>query len=226
MIQNSLRSIPRPPSAVIFDLDGTLVDSAADLRASVNWALDAHRLPTVSATDFPLMVGDGAQKLIERAVGALHTDSDLIDSVLEAFRSHYETHCLDATQLFPGATELLAHLHATRTPLAIVSNKPARFTQMICDALALSRYSNVILGGDSLPRKKPDPLPLLTALRRLSAPVGQAVMVGDGEADMQAARAAGVFAIGVTYGFRDRRSLDAQHPDMLVDALPELLALL
>jgi phosphoglycolate phosphatase len=187
--------------ALLWDLDGTLVDSAADIAAAVDDVLVARGLPPVGEARVRTFIGDGARQLIDRsfaAVGALATATDV-----EAFLDRYGRALVVHTHVHPPALrDLLARV---RSPQAIVSNKPERHTRVILGALDLERYvargpdgAPVVLGGDSLPTRKPDPAMLFEALRRLGAERG--VLVGDGPADVAAAVAADMPMIGVDWG--------------------------
>ncbi len=190
------------PLAVLWDLDGTLVDSAADIAAAVDDVLVARGLPPVGEARVRTFIGDGARQLIDRsfaAVGASAAPAD-IDAFLERYGQALTVH----TRVHPsGLPALLARI---RAPQAIVSNKPERHTRVILRALDLERFvahdidgqGIVVLGGDSLPTRKPDPAMLFQALRRVGAERG--VLVGDGPADVQAAARADMPMIGVGWG--------------------------
>ena len=187
--------------ALLWDLDGTLVDSAADIAAAVDDVLAERGLPPVGEARVRTFIGDGARQLIDRsfaAVGAAATPADV-----DAFLERYGSALVERTRVHPP--DLPGLLARIRSPQAIVSNKPERHTRVILRALDLERYlfvdasgRPVVLGGDSLPTRKPDPAMLVEAMRRVGATRG--VIVGDGPADVQAAVAADLPMIGVGWG--------------------------
>ncbi len=205
--------------AVLFDLDGTLIDSVRDIAASVNWVLAGLGLPTKDVQDVAGFVGDGVQMLLARAIGG--HDEALVREAVRAFRAHYLHHCLDTTRLYPTVHSTLAHLRAKR--LAVVTNKPYPPTMRILDGLHVTGYFPVVLGGESTPSRKPHPAPVLKALELLEASPAEAVMVGDGPHDIDAGRAAGLRTCGVTYGLNARAVVLAARPDYVIDELQELL---
>lgn len=227
--------MPAAPSrfdAVLLDLDGTLVDSLADLRTALNATLAQEGLPPVAAAAVRAMVGDGALALLQRALRASGGDADRAAELLPAFLAVYEPIAAAGTALFPGAAEAVRALREAGLALAIVTNKPARATGLILDAVGLTPLIDTVVGGDTLPQRKPDPAPLREALRRLGVEPGRAVMVGDMHHDIAAARAAGVAAILARYGYgrpEDADAADAVLDDIgglrvLIGALPGALA--
>lgn len=190
------------PRLAIFDLDGTLVDSVDDLHASVDHALRSLGLPPRTRDEVRGFVGEGARVLLERAV-APH--AGLVDAALEAWRPHYEAHCLDRTRPYPGVPELLAG--ATRV-LAVQTNKPGGMARKILDGLGLLPRFAAVIGGDEAPRK-PDPAGALALMARLGATPAETVFVGDSLVDVATARAAGVRLVAVTWGFASRADLAA-----------------
>jgi phosphoglycolate phosphatase len=211
------------PKLVLFDLDGTLVDSAPDIAAALNAALadlgqPTHPLPVVTS-----YVGDGAAKLVERAV-APQSDVDP-DVLLERFKARYaENVCID-TRPYPGIVETLERLRAAGTPMAVVTNKPGDLARSLLRALALDHFFADILGdGDGLPRKPAPEIALTVCARHAVAP-GDTLLVGDGLPDVRLARAAGCRVAAVTWGYTPRDKLAAESPDWLVDAPSALLAL-
>ena len=177
----------------IFDLDGTLVDSVDDLAASVNHALRVVRLPPRSLDEIRGFVGEGARRLLERAVAPR---ADLLEPALAAWWAHYEAHCLDRTRLYPGVAALLAG--AART-LAVHTNKPGALARKILDGLGLGSRFALVVGGDEAARK-PDPAGVRLIQTRVGATPEETVFVGDSLVDLATARAAGVRHVGVTWG--------------------------
>jgi phosphoglycolate phosphatase len=210
---------------VVFDLDGTLVDSSRDLASAVNATL-GRLAPGRPPLDHDLVVsfiGNGARQLVARSVAAAGLDASP-DAVLPAFLEEYGRRLLDTTTLYPGVPEVLEALRDRH--LAVLTNKPGGMSRTILDGLGVGNRFFRVYGGDDFPTRKPDP----EGLRRLMAEAGagpeETVMVGDSSVDVRTARAAGTRAVAVTYGF-DRASLLEPPPDALLEdlrALPALLA--
>ena len=212
---------------LIFDLDGTLIDSKLDLAHSVN-AMLAHmgREAHVHETIFSF-IGDGAAMLVRRALGEGASDAK-VTSGLDYFLSYYRAHMLDNTVAYPGVRESLAELarHSTEGAayaMAVLTNKPVVFSRAILDGLGLGQYFRFVYGGNSFERKKPDPMGVEVLLRDLQAAPHEAMMIGDSDVDIRTARNAGIFACGVSYGF-GLEGLRAHPPDLMVDSLAELPA--
>jgi phosphoglycolate phosphatase len=215
------RAAARTP-AVIFDLDGTLVDSLDDLTASVNHAMRQLGLGSHTRAAIASMVGDGATKLIARAVGG--DDTQLHRRALMIFREHYADHCVDQTRLIPGIAEQLDRLADAGWPMAVLSNKPDAFTQT-CAAALLTRWPLVrVAGAMEGAAKKPDPAAALDIASRMERLPHEVFFVGDGVQDVATARAAGMIAVGVLWGYRSREELGARGPDILVENPSELAA--
>ncbi|MFC4253038.1 phosphoglycolate phosphatase [Sinimarinibacterium flocculans] len=193
--------------AVVFDLDGTLVDSVADLRLCLNRALAELRLPPLGRAQVTAMVGDGVRTLMQRALEALGvpTQGDfgaaVIDRLLGRFMPLYAAAPSVHTRAYDGVPETLRQLVADGWSLAVCTNKPLAPSLTILHALGLDIFFDTVVGGDSTPARKPDPRPLRAALATLGIDAANAVMVGDGPHDAQAAGAAGTAFIGVRYGY-------------------------
>jgi phosphoglycolate phosphatase len=183
--------------AVIFDLDGTLIDSAPDLRAALNRVLATRGLPALSADAVRRMIGDGAKALVERAFAAHGRPAEPID--LADFLADYEANSTVETVTYPGMEAVLAELRGRGHDLAVCTNKPAAATAIILGALGLQKYFAAVVGGDSTPYRKPDPRHLEGAMAALGA--AKAVMIGDHENDMAAAKGLAVPSIFVTWGY-------------------------
>lgn len=208
----------RPVRAVLFDLDGTLVDSRADIALSVNHTLTSLGFAPLPVETVQRHVGDGVRQLLTRSAGAL--DAATLERALGLFLPHYLDHCVDTTRLYPGVRETLDGLADRK--LAVITNKPAAHTEKTLAAVGLSARFPVVFAGDSLPHKKPRPEPLWEALRRMGTSPAEALMVGDSRIDIDAARAAGVRVAAVTYGFRPKDELAAASPDFLLDRFDQL----
>jgi phosphoglycolate phosphatase len=207
--------------ALIFDLDGTLIDSKLDLALAVNAMLDhMGREQHVHETIFSF-VGNGAETLVRKSLGEGTTDEE-VKRGLAYFLSYYRTHMLDNTVLYSGVTEALEEFGTNnKYSMAVYTNKPVHFSRAILDGLNMSRHFQVIYGGNSFARKKPDPMGIEVLLREMRAAPDEAMMVGDSEVDVKTARNSGIFACGVTYGF-GLEGLREHPPDILVDSLTEL----
>ena len=204
--------------ALIFDLDGTLIDSKLDLALAVNAALEEmHREPLPHEQIFSY-IGDGAPKLIARALGKGAT-AEHCRLGLEFFIQYYSIHKLDHTSLYPGVREALDLL--SEMPMAVLTNKPVRASEGILQGLGVADYFRLVYGGNSFERKKPDPIGVKTILREFGIAPAQVMFVGDSEVDVQTARNSGTWACGVTYGFGSHR-LAEYPPDLLIDSLTEL----
>jgi phosphoglycolate phosphatase len=208
--------------ALIFDLDGTLIDSQRDLIRSVNAMLLEMGREQLHEDTISGYIGHGAPQLVGRALGGSATEEEC-QLALKFFLAHYEEHKLDSTCAYPGVPEALEHLAAF--PMAILTNKPVRVSVRILEGLGLAKYFRAVYGGNSFESKKPDPLGAQTILRELCAAPNEAMIVGDSEVDVQTARNAGTLAAAVNYGFgaHDR----AAHPaDIYLDRLADLVPLL
>lgn len=213
----------RLPSAVAFDLDGTLVDSVADLTEASNRMLAEYDRPPLDEATLRGYIGDGARKLVLRVLGG---DAAEVREALRRFRRHYGDCLLDHTQAYPGVVECLHALREREIPLCIVTNKPHEFSVRIVQGLGLWPFFDSIVGARKGVPVKPAPEMLETALAQVSALPAEAWMVGDSSNDIRVARSVGSTAIGVSYGIGSRTSLEAESPDYIFDALIEMLALL
>ncbi|HEU4384048.1 MAG TPA: HAD hydrolase-like protein [Anaeromyxobacteraceae bacterium] len=186
----------------LFDLDGTLVDSREDLYLAVRHALSALGLPARSPEDVISYVGEGAARLLERAIDP---QQHLLEPALAAWRSHYGQHLLDHTRLYPGIGPALA---SARCALAVHTNKPGAMARRILEGLGVLSRFGAVVGGDEAPRK-PDPTGTLEIMVRLDASPGEAVFVGDSRVDQETAAAAGVRFVAVSWGFSPASPLAA-----------------
>ena len=205
--------------ALIFDLDGTLIDSKLDLALSVNATLAQLGRDPLPHEQIFSYVGHGAPALIARALGSDASEQDCLAG-LEFFIKYYSAHKLDNTVLYPGVRETLDALKDM--PMAVLTNKPVRVSRAIIEELGVGERFRFVYGGNSFERKKPDPIGVDSILREFGAAPAQVMLVGDSEIDVQTARNAGTWACGVTYGFGSHR-LGEYPPDVLVDNLTELI---
>lgn len=210
----------------VFDLDGTLVDSAPDIHAALDRLMASLGLPPFSRAEVIGMIGDGVRVLVERALAARGRCFD--PGALASFSADYTARAAEATTLFPGIPEALARLEAAGWRLAVCTNKPAAATAALLGALGLEGRFAAVGGGDSFPTRKPDPGHLLGTLAAAGGEPGRAVMVGDHRNDIQAARGAGLPGIFVAWGYgtpimAEGAAALAATPEELPRLLPPLL---
>jgi phosphoglycolate phosphatase len=207
---------------VVFDLDGTLVDSRADLAAAVNHVLRGFGLPELSVETLSGYVGEGARVLVQRALGPAR--QELVAPALDVFLTYYGAHLLDATRAYPGIPEALEALGRRGVALSVLTNKPVAMSRAILAGLEIaSRFVDVV-GGDSLPVRKPDPAGVEHLRARTGTPRTRVLLVGDSPIDVRTARAAEVAFCGVGWGLAPD-ALRAAWPEPLVAHPAELVAL-
>jgi phosphoglycolate phosphatase len=219
-----------PPSALVFDLDGTLIDSRRDITTAVNRTRDRYGLPPLGLEQVVTMVGEGARVLIERALPELgpEIEAEQVDEALAVYLGQYRQVCLDQTRAYPGVEEMLARL-APSYPLALLSNKGEELSRIVLRGLGLDRFFREILGGDSLPTRKPDPSGLRLLAERLGIAVTRVMLVGDTRIDAETARRAGCSFALVEWGFPrppGPLEMDALPADLRVAQAEELVAAL
>jgi len=205
---------------LIFDLDGTLIDSKLDLVHSVNAARGFMGLPPISEELVASYVGNGAPVLMRRALGPEASEEDVRRS-LEFFLAYYRDHMLDNTRMYPGVKPALDRLHESGARLAVLTNKPVRFSRAIVEGLGLGRHFFQVYGGNSFEQKKPDPIGVETLLKECGAERDRTIMVGDSGVDVRTARNARIRACGVSYGFQPE-GFEQDPPDLLIDNMNEL----
>ncbi len=203
---------------LIFDLDGTLVDTRRDLANSVNFALNALKLPALQIEEVMSYVGDGLKKLLDRSLPKDGLEN--IGEVIDIFREHYREHCLDFSGFYPDVVNILNYFQDKK--MTVVSNKPEEFTRLILEGLRIADFFEIILGGDSLPLMKPDPGPILHILDKLNASNEKTAIVGDGTTDIEAGKAANILTCAVTYGLKEKEVLLKMEPDFMIDDIVEL----
>ncbi len=221
--------------AILWDLDGTLIDTGRDLATAVNCMLTELGLEPLSTERVAHHVGRGARNLVTRALedrGRGDLSEREISAVLAVFERHYDLHLLDTTRPFAGILPVLDRLRERGERMGVVTNKPAGFSRNLLDALGLARCFEALVGGDTTPRRKPDPAPLFAALEQLSVPSSESaanasarskvVLVGDTPIDIETARNAGVCVVAVSWGFAKRELLVDSRPDALADTMAEL----
>jgi phosphoglycolate phosphatase len=205
---------------LIFDLDGTLIDSKLDLAAAVN-ATRTHAGMTPLENEMVYSyVGEGAPTLIRRALGPGASDGD-VQSALEFFLAYYNEHLVDHTVLYPGVRETLARLASAGIKMAVLTNKPVRMSRLIVEALGVGKHFRQVYGGNSFEQKKPHPVGVDKLIAECEAGRERTMMVGDSAVDIRTARNAGIRSCGVTYGFQPE-TLEDHPPDLLVDRIEQL----
>ena len=210
-----MRSLGRAPiGAVVFDLDGTLIDSCTDIALAANHCLGLAGLPSCSEARICECIGDGSRLLLQRASG-LAPDAPELDGMLQEFFTYYTEHAVDHTRLMPGAREVLEQLR--HLPRALCTNKPRVTTAAVLEGLGIASEFDAVVAQGDVPHTKPHPAPLLRIAELLGLPSEQLVMVGDGPQDIECARAAGARSIGISEALIvPLERLIAAEPDQLV----------
>lgn len=214
----------RPCRLFLFDLDGTLVDTKEDIARAVNAVLARLGHPSVALSDVIRFVGNGVEPLVRRALGkamAHEPSGDQVRSGVSLMLEEYRRNLILSTRLYPGVRETLETMRWAQ--MGLISNKQEELCRRLLEAFDLAHRFCVVLGGDSLPSRKPDPAPILHAMSHCSAGPDETVMVGDSPSDILAAKAAGVYACGFSGGFRSREELRDAGSDLIIDTFPELL---
>jgi phosphoglycolate phosphatase len=210
---------------VLFDLDGTLVDSVGDLAWCGNEMLRALKMPLHDPQAARDWVGNGLERLVKRVLtGDMDAEPDdaLFRTGLDLFNRFYADHASDHSLLYPGAIEALKHLARLKLNLACVTNKPEPFTSALIEAMGLTEYFGLVVAGDTTARIKPDPMPLHYAADHFAVAYDKCLMVGDSSNDVKAARAAGFNIICVPYGYNHGNDIRDSNPDLVVENLIEL----
>jgi len=203
---------------MIFDLDGTLVDSGDDIASAVNYTLKKMSLPTLKKEILLSFVGDGVRELIERSIG--DDNRHKANEAYEMLISYYRIHCLDTTSLYPGVTEVLSHFRETKK--VIVTNKIEDLSRSITGALKIDGYFEDIIGRDTAPYKKPDPALMKLLTEKYMADVKKTVVVGDGWNDIKLAKNSGALSCALLNGLGKRDSLLELNPDYACENIKEL----
>ncbi len=207
---------------IIFDLDGTLIDSAEDLAISMNATRQYFGMPALDPAVINSYVGNGAAVLVRRGLGTDASDA-LVAEGLEFFLKYYRRHALEHTQLYPGIRELVEELSAKGHELAVLTNKPVKISVDIVGGLGLGKHFPRVYGGDSFPRKKPDGIGIATLMSEADFSTDETLMVGDSGVDIQTARNAGVRSCGVAWGFQPE-AFQIDVPDVVIREPRDLLS--
>ena len=202
---------------IIFDLDGTLVDSGIDITNALNYAVMPYGLDEITVEKTVGMVGEGLSRLIEKLLGK--DRADIMPQVLERFIQYYSGHLADFTRPYPGVRETLERLPQYRK--VVLSNKRENLSKRLLEMLGLLKYFDIVLGSDSVEERKPSPKPVLQILNMFSLKPEEAVIVGDSNYDIDAGKSAGVKTVAVTYGYRSPEFL--RGADFLISGMGELI---
>ena len=228
----------RLPSLVLFDLDGTLIDSAPDITDAIDRMLETMGRSAAGLDKVRRWVGNGSPALVLRALEDRMIGAEQMADYQRSlspqahrewqtgcalFIDYYRKQCVKHTTLYPGVVEFLEHMQHQGVTMGCVTNKPSQLTSAIVAGLDLAGYFAIEIGGDSLVHKKPHPLPLLHAIGQLKAEVGQTLMIGDSINDVEAARRAGIKVVAVSYGYNHGGPVTETNPDLVVDSLAELI---
>ncbi len=205
---------------IMFDLDGTLVDSSVDITNALNYAIVPYGIGKLTVEETIGLVGEGLTRLIEKALG--NERAAIVPEVLDRFVGYYSEHLVDFTLPYKGVGETLEHLGNYRK--AVISNKRESLSRELLEKLGLAKYFDIILGSDSVEEKKPSPRPIMKILETFSLKPDEAVIVGDSNFDIDAGKAAGTRTIAVSYGYREIAVLKGA--DFIIDDITELLRIL
>jgi len=223
-----LTSFVPPYRAILIDLDGTLLDTIPDLAAAANGMLSELGAPPLPVADIATFVGKGTEHLVRRCLADervdLSSDNTATARALTIFNKHYHAVNGRESRVYPGVQEGLAAFRKMGAKLAVVTNKPTEFTLPLLERSGLSEWFGVIVCGDTCPRKKPDPLPLLHACKQLGCAPAQALAIGDSINDALAARAAGITVLAVPYGYNEGRDVHGLDIDGIVFGIDDAAA--
>lgn len=210
-----------PLELVIFDLDGTLVDSSRDIANAINYAVAPYGGPPLTVQETITLVGEGISRLMEKVVERERLTAER-DILVERFLEYYSAHLVDETTVYPGVQDTLDALKNYRK--AVVSNKREHLSRAILEKLSLAQHLDIIVGSDTTEKRKPSPVPVYYVLEKTGISSRKAVMVGDSNYDIEAGRAAGVWTVGVTYGYKTVDFLRAA--DYIIERMTDLPAIL
>lgn len=209
-----------PIKLIIFDLDGTLIDSSKDITEAINYATEPYGLSPLTTKDTIKLVGEGISRLIEKLLSTtiFNGNDDVRRTVMDRFLEYYSAHLLDNTDTYPNVRLTLERLREYKK--AVISNKREALSRRILEGLGLGNFFDTIIGSDSTPEKKPSPLPILKVLTELDVKPEEAIIVGDSNLDIEAGRAAGLRTISVTYGYRPYEMI--KDADFVIDRIGDI----
>ncbi len=206
---------------VIFDLDGTLVDSSIDICHAINFALEGLNVPVVTVPETISLIGEGITRLFEKIIEIHHIPADK-GPLIQRFLDHYSAHLVDNTTVYPGVMDTLESLNGCLK--VVISNKREDFSVRLLELLGMRKYFDLVVGSDTTPEKKPSPVPIRYVLSKFAIRPEEAVIIGDSTYDIEAGKAAGIRTIAVTYGYRPLSLL--QGADFIVDSMPDVVPLI
>jgi phosphoglycolate phosphatase len=206
---------------IIFDLDGTLVDSSIDICHALNYALEGMNVPPITVRETISIIGEGITRLFEKIIETHNIPADK-DFLIRRFLDHYAAHLVDNTTVYSGVEDTLKSLNGCRK--AVISNKREDFSERVLELLGMRKYFDLVVGSDTTAERKPSPVPIQYVLSRFKTRPEEAIIVGDSNYDIEAGKAAGVRTIAVTYGYRPLSML--QGADYIVSSMPEILRIL
>ena len=224
-----MSGVNNQPQMVLIDLDGTLIDSVPDLAFCVDALMTKLGLPVRGEAKVRQWVGNGIERLVKRALlDKLEGEPDdaLFDKALPIYLELYKENLSKRSRLYPGVKEGLQFLHDAGYKLGCITNKAAAFTEPLLKDLGIYEYFRIVVSGDTLPVKKPDPQPLLHAAKFFNVEPSRALMVGDSISDVKAARAAGFQIVCLSYGYNHGQDIRDAHPDAVIDSMAQLSGLL
>ena len=210
---------------VFVDLDGTIIDTLPDITTAINRTLLELGYGSIDADLVRSWIGDGSRKTVYEAlrwICGASPSAPVVNEALALYTQNYRICCTEQSALFVGAREALHCWHSSGLTLACITNKASLFTHLLLDRFDLQDYFSIVVSGDTLAVRKPDPLPLLYACRKLQAHPRHVLMVGDSRNDVVAARAAAITVVCVTHGYNEGRLIESESPDLIIDALAEL----
>ncbi len=211
-----------PVKLIMFDLDGTLIDSSIDITNAINYAIEPYGVKPVTVEETINLVGEGITRLMEKILDRSQTKEIDKGILVDRFLDYYSAHLIDKTTVYSGVRETLERLKGYKK--AVISNKREALSTRILNDLGLLKYLDLVVGSDTTPERKPSPVPLIYAMEKLGASPNETVIVGDSNFDVEAGKAAGIKTIAVTYGYRPLDLLKGA--DYLIDRMDELVDIL
>ena len=221
----------KAPKLMMYDLDGTLVDSVTDMAVAIDCMLKESGLPAAGEEKVRLWIGNGIPSLVKRALAddmagdqPGQVEDALFEEAFASFWHHYDREVGLHSTLYPGVREFLETMSERGIPQVVVTNKPEQFTDKLLKQMDIHQHFQLFIGGDSLPEKKPHPMPLLHVMDKFSVEKHQTLMIGDSSNDIKAARAAEVAVVALPYGYNHGEPVEKSEPDLVVDCLSSLIA--